>query len=73
MSHTLFSRPQVINCSSWVDGTTGGKKRKAESDDPDGPKKKKSKKEAAKSGKGARIKGNSFPLLYSLISNTSDS
>ncbi|CAE6465381.1 unnamed protein product [Rhizoctonia solani] len=33
------------------------KKRKSDGDEPDGPKKKKSKKEAAKSGKGARIKG----------------
>ncbi|KAJ1303222.1 hypothetical protein OPQ81_011420 [Rhizoctonia solani] len=39
------------------DGSTASKKRKSDGDDPDGPKKKKSKKEAAKSGKGARIKG----------------
>ncbi|KAF8685591.1 SCA7 protein [Rhizoctonia solani] len=38
------------------DGSTS-KKRKSDGDEPDGPKKKKSKKEAAKSGKGARIKG----------------
>ncbi|CAE6432901.1 unnamed protein product [Rhizoctonia solani] len=41
---------------SKEDGATS-KKRKPDGDDPDGPKKKKSKKEAAKSGKGARIKG----------------
>ncbi|KAG8703667.1 hypothetical protein FRC08_002701 [Ceratobasidium sp. 394] len=41
------------------DGTADGKKRKADAgaDDANEPKKKKSKKEAAKSGKGARIKG----------------
>ncbi|KAG9123568.1 hypothetical protein FRC07_014718 [Ceratobasidium sp. 392] len=41
------------------DGTAAGKKRKADggADDANEPKKKKSKKEAAKSGKGARIKG----------------